>query len=98
MPKNRDLGRWTGGTRSVADHLREYDWDGQIGPACAEIDALLQEHYHAIGAAFWDHYRTLDATQRLHSWFDNTEAFAAQLESSAHYARVKYGNPFGEEW
>ena len=38
MDKNRDLGRWTGGTRSVADHLSEYDWDGQIAPACAEIE------------------------------------------------------------
>jgi len=98
MATSRDVARWTGGTRSVADRLRDYDWDAQIAPACAEIHALLQDQYHEIAGAFWGHYKTLEATQRLRSWFDDTAAFSAQLESSAHYATVKYSRPFDEEW
>jgi methyl-accepting chemotaxis protein len=98
MAKNRDLGRWTGGTRSVADHLREYDWDGAIGPACAEIHVLLQGHYGELASAFWAHYKTLESTQRLRSWFADSEAFGAQLGNSTNYAESKYRDPFGEEW
>ena len=98
MAKSRDLGRWSAGRRSTADHLREYDWDGQIAPACAEIDALLRDDYDTIARSFWDHYRTLEATQKLRAWYADAAQFGAQLESSTHYARVKYSDPLGEAW
>jgi methyl-accepting chemotaxis protein len=94
----RDLGRWSSGIRSITEHLREYDWDGQIRPACAEIAALLRPHNRAIAASFWNHYRTLESTQRLRPWFDDPVAFAAQLDKSTRYTETKYSDPYGEEW
>jgi methyl-accepting chemotaxis protein len=93
-----DLGRWSSGRRSVAEHLGEYDWDGQIVPACAEITALLRPHFQAIGESFWDHYRTLATTQRLKPWFDDEVKFGEQLANSARYTETKYGDPYGEQW
>ena len=42
MVATREPGRWSGGSRSVEEHRREYDWDGAIGPGCAEIVALIR--------------------------------------------------------
>ncbi|MEI9926454.1 MAG: methyl-accepting chemotaxis protein [Sphingomonas sp.] len=96
MADIQDLGRWSGGGRSTSEILREYDWDGQIVPICAEIDQLLHDHYLEIGAAFWEHYKTLGITQNLRELYDDPARFAAQIEKSAHYVRLKYSAPYGE--
>ncbi|MGK6353683.1 methyl-accepting chemotaxis protein [Sphingomonas sp. DT-207] len=98
MASDREPGRWTGNSRSFAEHIAEYDWDGQIGPACAEIAALIEGHHEAIARAFWDHYLTLPATERLKSLLADARQFAEQLASSERYARAKYADPLGEEW
>ncbi len=98
MATKREPGRWSGGIRSVAEHVAEYDWDGRIVSGAAEISALIRDHYDEIAQSFWDHYATLPATRRLKSWFEDKAQFTAQLASSAHYTRVKYENPLGEEW
>ncbi|MEZ0242019.1 MAG: methyl-accepting chemotaxis protein, partial [Sphingomonas sp.] len=98
MGNKRHLGRWSGGNRTVAEHLNDYDWDGQIGPACAEIHALLAGHYREIGQAFWDHYLALPATQGLSAWAKDNARVTEQLEQSANYTETKYSRPLDEAW
>ena len=98
MGNKRDLGRWSGGGRSVAEHLGEYDWDRQIAPGCAEIHALIGERYREIGQSFWDHYFTLPETDGVREWFADPARFEAQLQESTHYTQVKYSRPLDEEW
>ncbi|HVJ02637.1 MAG TPA: methyl-accepting chemotaxis protein, partial [Sphingomonas sp.] len=99
MASAREPGRWTGNARSFEEHIGEYDWDGQIAPACAEITALIEGHHDEISRAFWDHYLTLPATQRLKALLlSDAKQFAEQIESSERYARAKYADPLGEEW
>ena len=98
MGKKRDLGRWSGGDRSVAEHLRDYDWDGQFGPGCAEIHALLGSHYREIGKSFWDHYLALPATQVLRGWSSDAARLDEQITQSERYTEMKYSNPLNEEW
>jgi methyl-accepting chemotaxis protein len=98
MPAGREPGRWSGGARSVEEHLREYDWDGLIAASTRDIADLLRGHYGEIAQAFWDHYMVLPATQRLRDWFADDVKFGEQLKASAAYAQAKYENPFGEKW
>ncbi len=93
---NRQTTKW-GDDRTVAEHLRDYDWDGQIGPACVEIDALLHDHYGEIAEAFWRHYLALPAADRLRAVLDEA-GLAEQIEKSAQYTRSKYSRPFDDGW
>ena len=95
--KTQNQRRWSDGSRSLADHLGEYDWDGIVATGGPEIAALIEGHHAEIAKAFWDHYLTLPSTQRVRSFVDTPE-FATQLESSARYAAIKYQAPYGEEW
>ena len=90
--------RWNDGARSISEHLKEYDWDGAIASGGPEIAKLLDGHFEDIARAFWDHYLTLSSTQRLRGWASSGAALAAQIESSALYARAIYAAPYGEEW
>ncbi|MGK6318571.1 methyl-accepting chemotaxis protein [Sphingomonas sp. DT-204] len=92
-----DLGRWSGGERSLAERVGDYDWDGAIAPACAEIVVLAGDQFEAIARGFWDHYLSLAATASIRDRY-TPETLAEQVALSAHYTQAKYGRPFAEEW
>ncbi len=87
-----------GDVRSIAAHVREYDWDDLIAPGAADIDALLSEgDCREIAEAFWDHYLASPMMKHLTPLLDE-ELRARQLERSAAYMRLKYAAPFDEAW
>ena len=91
-------GSWGGGHRSVAEHLRDYDWDGSIAPACAELCALLTDaDWRMIAERFWQHYLALPGTAAVRAQF-TADRLEKRVRGSTHYAQVKYADPFGEEW
>jgi len=94
----RNLGRWSAATAtSMAEHLKAYDWDGQIGQLCAEIAGVLEGHYQAIAEAFWQHYLALPVASRLRDYLTG-DRMTRELEKSARYIRAKYERPFENEW
>ena len=92
-----DLGGWRGGERRFADRVKDYDWDGAIGPACAQIDMLVGDDFHLIARGFWQHYLSLPSTAAIHAHY-TPEVLEEQIRESAHYTRCKYRRPFDEEW
>ena len=92
-------GNWGGGgSRTLVERLRDYDWDGAIGPTCAEIAALLTADDHrAIAETFWRHYLSLDATHHLTTRLSPARR-AEMVAESADYVRTRYGAPFDERW
>ena len=87
-----------GGQRRAADQIADYDWDGAIGPGCAEINGLLTEDdMHALSASFWRRYVSMPATRHVQAYF-TADRLDRRVAASAIYARAKYADPFGEAW
>ena len=92
-----NVGGWSGAKRNIADWLRDYDWDGAIGPATAEIARLIEGEEEGIAAAFWKHYLSLPAAAHLRSHF-TPETLARETTKSAQYTRIKYLHAFDDQW
>ena len=92
-----NLGGWGGQSRSIADRVREYDWDGAMGPATAEIARLIEGQEEAIAAAFWKHYLSLPAASHLLHHFD-ADRLARETTKSAQYTRIKFLHVFDDQW
>src|SRR3569623_1395982 len=90
-------GSWSGSIRSAADRVGDYDWDKAIGPACAEIAALIVGSEESIGSAFWQHYLSLSSTAHVHAYFD-ADRIARRCKRSTIYTVVKYSRPFSDSW
>jgi len=98
MVATREPGRWSGGTRTVEDHRREYDWDGAVEPACRDIVALIGHRQRAIAEGFWNHFKAMPASQAMRKTFDDPALYEAQVAHGARYGAVKFEKPFSEEW
>jgi methyl-accepting chemotaxis protein len=98
MVGTREPGRWSGGTRTVEDHRREYDWDGAVEPACREIVALIGHRQREIAEGFWRHFKTMPSSQPMRKIFDDPTAYEAQVAHGARYGAIKFEKPFSEEW
>ncbi|TPG10922.1 methyl-accepting chemotaxis protein [Sphingomonas oligophenolica] len=84
--------------RSVAEHLRDYDWDGAIAPGCAAIvAALTPADFEEFAKGFWEHYLTLPTTASIRGYF-TPERLSARIASSLAYAQAKYHHPFDDHW
>jgi methyl-accepting chemotaxis protein len=91
------LGRWGGAERHIGERLADYDWDGIVIPTAHEIAELVRDEAPLISAAFWKHYLDLPASNRIRTFFDEGRR-TRQVARSAHYTRVKYADPQGDEW
>ncbi|MEO9132056.1 MAG: methyl-accepting chemotaxis protein [Sphingomonas sp.] len=91
------LGGWGGEARTIADRVRDYDWDGAMGPATVEIAGLIEGQEEAISAAFWAHYLSLPAAEHLRPRF-NPETLARETTRSAQYTRLKFLHAFDDQW
>ncbi|MEI9851123.1 MAG: methyl-accepting chemotaxis protein [Sphingomonas sp.] len=84
-------------SRPIAAQLREFDWDGQIAPACAEIAAIFADHYREIAEEFWRNYQTLPAAAHVRVEM-SSKAFDERAARTVAYLRAKYERPFDDEW
>jgi methyl-accepting chemotaxis protein len=91
------IGGWGGDSRSIAEHVANYDWDGAIAPASAEIARLIEGSEQAIAAAFWEHYLSLPMVAHLRQII-TPEQLAKRVDRSAEYTRAKYRRPFDDAW
>jgi methyl-accepting chemotaxis protein len=84
--------------RTLRDRVRDYDWDGLIGPTCATLSALLDEDDHRrIGEMFWRHYLSLGAVRHIASQM-TPDRLERRIVASAAYARMRYLSPYDEAW
>ena len=89
---------WSGEQRSFAERVRDYDWDGAIRPACADIAAILTDaDYLAISKSFWRHYMSLEATRHVADQ-QNPKGQTSRVSESADYCRMRYVSPYGDAW
>ena len=94
---NADLGGWSGEERSIADRVKDYDWDGAIVPATIEIARLIKGKENEIATAFWEHYLSLPATAHIRELLDG-ERLTKQIAKTATYSRTKYLNVLDDAW
>jgi methyl-accepting chemotaxis protein len=94
---NGTIGGWSGDSRSVAEHVANYDWDGAIAPAAAEIARLIQGSEEVIAASFWEHYLSLPVVAHLRPLLD-PDQLARRVRRSAEYTRARYQRPFDDAW
>jgi methyl-accepting chemotaxis protein len=92
-----DLGGWSGIARPMTERIKEYDWDGTIVSATAEISRLIDGRETEIATAFWNHYLSLSCTAHLREHYGEAR-LKPQIAKSAHYTRTKYGRPLDDEW
>ncbi len=92
-----DLGGWSGIARPMRERITEYDWDGTIVSATAEISRLIEGRENEIARAFWDHYLSLACTTHLREHYGEARLLS-QIAKSAHYTRTKYARPLDDEW
>ena len=98
MTAPAEHGSWSGSTRSAAELIGDYDWDGAIGPACRELDALFgPDDYEMMARSFWDRYLQFPASAQVKAAF-TPEALALQIQASARYAKVALTDPFNDDW
>ena len=95
--RQTNLGGWSGGTRTAAECVGDYDWDKAIGPGAAEISKLIDGSEAVISAAFWEHYLSLPVTDHIRRIMTK-DIVAIRVQKSAKYTRNKYADPFGEKW
>ena len=98
MVSTREPGRWSGGTRTVEDHRREYDWDGAVEPACREIVALIAHRQREIAESFWRHFQSMPASAPMRKLLADPQGHEEQVARGTHYATLKFEKPFSEEW
>ncbi|WCM27488.1 methyl-accepting chemotaxis protein [Sphingomonas sp. QA11] len=91
------IGGWSGDSRSIAEHVANYDWDGAIAPASAEIARLIQGSEADIAAAFWEQYLALPVVSHLRKHL-GPDQIARRVARSAEYTRAKYQRPFDDAW
>ena len=91
------LGGWSGGARTIAQRVGDYDWDGAIRSVTPEISALLNGVEAEIAGAFWQHYLDLPSAAHLRRMMDPA-LVNKRVKRSGHYTHLKYVDPFGEEW
>jgi methyl-accepting chemotaxis protein len=85
-------------TRTIVEHLGDYDWDGSIAASCRDICTLLDaDDYRAIASRFWQHYLSLPPTQGIRHLF-TPERLERRVREKARYGELKYTEPFGDEW
>lgn len=86
------------GDRSIAAHVRDYDWDGDMDPGAREIAALLSPaDCEQIAREFWTHYLSGSAA-RHHVIVPDEAWLERQHVRSAQYIQMKYAAPFDEAW
>ena len=84
--------------RSIVEHLGEYNGDGLLAEACADIVSLLTDaDYDGIARHFWAQYLSLPATASIRHLFVG-ERLERRVAGSMDYARLKYGHPFDDAW
>ncbi|WP_242140416.1 methyl-accepting chemotaxis protein [Sphingomonas sp. TREG-RG-20F-R18-01] len=90
-------GGWSGENRSAAQRVADYDWDGSVLAASAEIARLIEGHEHDISRTFWKHYLDLPVSAHIRPLFDDAY-LAARIADSARYTLVKYADPHSDDW
>ena len=89
---------WSGARRTAAELVCDYDWDGLVGPVCAELTDLLgPDDFRDAARAFWDRYFEFPATAAIRSHIPPA-MLAERIEDSARYGRAALTDPWGEEW
>ncbi len=84
-------------SRTIAQRVADYDWDGTIAEGAAEVAALIADHRLAISQAFWDYYLDLPDTRGVRALL-TPAMLAERVADSAEYTRLRYEDPFGAEW
>lgn len=90
-------GGWGGKRRSMAERVAEYDWDGALPAACAEVADLLNGEYEAVARAFWHHYLNLPEAAGLRNIL-GPERLERRVAYSARYTRNRYTAVTSDEW
>ncbi len=88
---------WGRTGRSTRDRVSDYDWDGQIAPACADLVTLVDDASLEINRCFWDSYLSRPDTRHLRDQFDEA-LLDKRTRKSARYMMSKYRDPFSDEW
>lgn len=84
--------------RSIAAHVRDYDWDGEMEAGASGIAELLSaEDCEQISHEFWRHFLNGLAGRQLDHSLD-VPWIERQRARSAQYIRMKYTAPFDEAW
>ncbi|WP_375428156.1 methyl-accepting chemotaxis protein [uncultured Sphingomonas sp.] len=90
------VGAWCEDITDAADLIRDYDWDGAIGPTCREICALLgPDDYRALAQAFWERHLGFTSAKRFR---DQPDLVTHEVESSIRYGMIVLNNPVDDEW
>ena len=91
------IGGWSGDSRSIAERVADYDWDGAITPAAAEIARLIEGKENEIASSFWKNYLALPVAAHIRPHFD-AERMNKRIGQSGDYTRAKYSGVLDDKW
>ncbi|WP_426258052.1 methyl-accepting chemotaxis protein [Sphingomonas sp. DC1600-2] len=96
-PEGATAGGWSGVSRTAAARVADYDWDGSVAAASAEIADAIVGHEGEIARAFWEYYLSLPQTAHIRGFF-TPDYLSARVAHSAKYTRAKYAAPQDDDW
>ena len=96
-PEGATAGGWSGVSRTAAARVADYDWDGSVAAASAEIADAIVGHEGEIARAFWEYYLSLPQTAHIRGFF-TPDYLSARVAHSAKYTRAKYAAPLDDDW
>ena len=88
---------WGEDDRSARDRIAPYDKDGMIARHHADLGAAIEPAIEQIAAHFWDYFLSLPH-MRPHVHLFTAEYRAKRIVRTAEYTRLKFRNPFNDEW
>jgi len=88
---------WGEDDRSARDRIAPYDRDGAISRHHAELAGAIEPIFEEMAASFWDYFLDLPH-MRPHLALFTPEYRAKRIARSAQYNRLKFSNPFEDDW
>ncbi|WP_246623642.1 methyl-accepting chemotaxis protein [Sphingomonas colocasiae] len=84
-------------TISIAERLADFDWDGQLAPACRDVHALIGPSAESIARDFWEQFlRSKGAAPIRHQYGE--AKLAEAVAASRDYILAKFADPTSQAW
>jgi len=81
----------------IADRLPDFDWDGQLEPACRDVHALIGPAAEAIARDFWEQFLRSRGAAPIRGQYGEAK-LAEAVASSRDYILTKFADPTSQRW
>ncbi len=82
---------------SIAERLPDFDWDGQLAPACRDVHDLIGPAAEAISRDFWEQFLRSKGAAPIRGHYGDAK-LAEAIAASRDYILAKFSDPTSQAW